>query len=92
MICPDLGSRTVCEWGVNAVNAMPAGSGRKRERHYEHSEENAMDRGESEQRAEEIDARTVDKERAHAGRARRAPRTTGRTRRPGAAPSTAAPT
>ncbi|MGW3246282.1 hypothetical protein [Streptomyces sp. NPDC001070] len=67
---------------------MPAGSGRKRERQYEHGKENAMDQGESEQRTKEIDVRAVDRERAHAGRA---PRTTGRTRRPGTAPSTAAP-
>jgi hypothetical protein len=42
----------------------------KRERQYEHVKESAQDRGESEDRAEEIAARTVNKERARAGEAR----------------------
>ncbi|MGW0970327.1 plasmid stabilization protein [Streptomyces sp. NPDC002516] len=46
---------------------MPAGSNRKRQRQYEHIKESARDRGESEGRAEEIAARTVNKERARAG-------------------------
>ncbi|MFE1290654.1 plasmid stabilization protein [Streptomyces sp. NPDC058751] len=46
---------------------MPAGSNEKRERQYEHIKESAQDRGESESRAEEIAARTVNKERARAG-------------------------
>ncbi|MEV6017024.1 MULTISPECIES: plasmid stabilization protein [unclassified Streptomyces] len=46
---------------------MPAGSSRKRQRQYEHIKESARDRGESESRAEEIAARTVNKERARAG-------------------------
>lgn len=45
---------------------MPAGSNRKRERQYEHIKESARERGESEKRAEEIAARTVNKERARA--------------------------
>ncbi|MGW1535709.1 hypothetical protein [Streptomyces aureus] len=46
---------------------MPAGSNEKRERQYEHIKESARDRGESVKRAEEIAARTVNKERARAG-------------------------
>src|SRR5262245_29900259 len=42
----------------------------KRERQYEHIKESARDRGESEDVAEEIAARTVNKERARAGEAR----------------------
>jgi hypothetical protein len=53
---------------------MPAGSNRKRERQYEHIKGSALQRGESEQRAEEIAARTVNKERARAGESRTASR------------------
>ncbi|MCX4726741.1 plasmid stabilization protein [Streptomyces sp. NPDC090052] len=49
---------------------MPAGSSRKRERQYEHVKESAEKRGTSESRAEEIAARTVNKERARAGEAK----------------------
>jgi hypothetical protein len=48
---------------------------RKRERQYEHIKEGLLDRGESEATAEEIAARTVNKERARAGEARTASRT-----------------
>jgi hypothetical protein len=41
----------------------------KRERQYEHIKEGLRERGESEDRAEEIAARTVNKERARAGEA-----------------------
>ncbi|MGH8936751.1 MAG: plasmid stabilization protein [Acidimicrobiia bacterium] len=41
----------------------------KRERQYEHIKEGLLERGESEDRAEEIAARTVNKERARAGEA-----------------------
>jgi hypothetical protein len=41
----------------------------KRERQYEHIKESALERGESEDTAEEIAARTVNKERARAGEA-----------------------
>ena len=41
----------------------------KRERQYEHIKESAEERGESEDVAEEIAARTVNKERARAGEA-----------------------
>ncbi|GAA2830151.1 hypothetical protein GCM10010441_63320 [Kitasatospora paracochleata] len=54
---------------------MPAGSSPKRERQYEHIKESALDRGESEKRAEEIAARTVNKERARHGESRTASRT-----------------
>ena len=42
----------------------------KRERQYEHIKDSLEDRGTSEDRAEEIAARTVNKERARAGEAR----------------------
>lgn len=48
---------------------MPAGSNRKRERQYEHIKAGLKERGRSEDVAEEIAARTVNKERARAGEA-----------------------
>jgi len=55
--------------------AMPArGWSDKRERQYEHIKEGLRERGESEDTAEEIAARTVNKERARAGEARTASR------------------
>ncbi|MFJ4871903.1 plasmid stabilization protein [Streptomyces sp. NPDC088757] len=51
---------------------MPRGSSPERERQYEHIKESALDRGEGEKRAEEIAARTVNKERARSGEARTA--------------------
>ncbi|MCX5309685.1 plasmid stabilization protein [Streptomyces sp. NBC_00154] len=53
---------------------MPAGSSRKRERQYEHIKESAQERGASEERAKELAARTVNKERARAGEAKTASR------------------
>src|ERR1700749_3009408 len=47
----------------------------KRERQYEHIKEGLEERGRSEGLAEEIAARTVNKERARAGEARQASRT-----------------
>jgi plasmid stabilization system protein ParE len=47
----------------------------KRDRQYEHIKESLLDRGTSEDKAEEIAARTVNKERARAGEAREASRT-----------------
>jgi hypothetical protein len=44
--------------------------GSKRARQYEHVKESALDRGESEDVAEEIAARTVNKERARHGESR----------------------
>jgi hypothetical protein len=48
---------------------------KKRERQYEHIKDGLLERGESEDTAEEIAARTVNKERARAGEARQASRT-----------------
>jgi hypothetical protein len=48
---------------------------RKRERQYEHIKEGLEQRGETESTAEEIAARTVNKERARAGEAKQASRT-----------------
>ncbi len=47
----------------------------KRERQYEHIKEGLEERGRSEDTAEEIAARTVNKERARAGEAKEASRT-----------------
>ena len=47
---------------------------KKRERQYEHIKDGLLERGESEDTAEEIAARTVNKERARAGEAREASR------------------
>jgi hypothetical protein len=49
--------------------------GTKRARQYEHIKESAKDRGASEDRAEEIAARTVNKERARHGESRQRSRT-----------------
>src|SRR3954462_11209424 len=46
----------------------------KRERQYEHIKDGLLDRGESEDTAEEIAARTVNKERARHGEARESSR------------------
>ncbi|WP_405191991.1 plasmid stabilization protein [Streptomyces anthocyanicus] len=54
---------------------MPGGSSPKRERQYEHIKKSAKDRGESTGRAEEIAARTVNKERAQSGESKTASRT-----------------
>jgi len=48
----------------------------KRERQYEHIKESLEERGESDETAEEIAARTVNKERARAGESERSSRTT----------------
>ena len=48
---------------------------KKRERQYEHIKEGLEDRGRDEDEAEEIAARTVNKERARAGEATQASRT-----------------
>jgi hypothetical protein len=57
---------------------MPAGSTAKRERQYEHIKKSAEQRGESTNRAKEIAARTVNKERARSGESERAGRTSTR--------------
>ncbi|WP_329403023.1 plasmid stabilization protein [Streptomyces virginiae] len=57
---------------------MPRGSSPKRERQYEHVKESAEQRGESTKRAEEIAARTVNKERARSGESKTASRSSTR--------------
>ena len=52
--------------------------GTKRARQYEHIKDSAKDRGMSEDRAEEVAARTVNKERARAGESRTASRSSTR--------------
>jgi len=52
--------------------------GTKRARQYEHIKDSAEDRGASEDRAEEIAARTVNKERARSGESRTRSRTSTR--------------
>ncbi len=47
---------------------------KKRERQYEHIKDSLLDRGEREEKAEEIAARTVNKERARAGEAKESSR------------------
>jgi hypothetical protein len=54
---------------------MPQGSSPKRERQYEHIKEGLKKRGRSEDTAEEIAARTVNKERARAGESKQKSRT-----------------
>jgi hypothetical protein len=54
---------------------MPRSWSAKRERQYDHIKEGLLERGRSEDTAEEIAARTVNKERARAGEARESSRT-----------------
>ncbi len=54
---------------------MPAGSSPKRERQYQHIKESLAERGYQEDTAEEIAARTVNKERARHGESKTASRT-----------------
>ncbi|CAM5642772.1 plasmid stabilization protein [Streptomyces avidinii] len=53
---------------------MPRGSSPKRERQYEHIKEGLEQRGEPEDKAKEIAARTVNKERARSGESKTASR------------------
>ena len=53
---------------------MPRAWSAKRERQYEHIKDGLRDRGESKDKAEEIAARTVNKERAQAGEAKQSSR------------------
>jgi plasmid stabilization system protein ParE len=55
--------------------SMPRAWSDKRERQYEHIKDSARERGTNERRAEEIAARTVNKERARSGESRTASRT-----------------
>ncbi|MBW0101323.1 plasmid stabilization protein [Pseudonocardia sp. KRD291] len=54
---------------------MPQAWNDKRERQYEHIKEQTQERGSSEERAEEIAARTVNKDRAQTGESRQASKT-----------------
>jgi hypothetical protein len=54
---------------------MPRGWSDKRERQYDHIKDGLLERGEDEETAEEIAARTVNKERARAGEAKESSRT-----------------
>ncbi len=54
---------------------MPKEWSKKRERQYEHVKESLEDQGRDEETAEEIAARTVNKERARAGESEQASRT-----------------
>ncbi|GLW90071.1 plasmid stabilization protein [Actinokineospora globicatena] len=53
---------------------MPQAWSKKRERQYEHIKDSAEDQGASEKEAKEIAARTVNKNRAQAGEAKQASR------------------
>lgn len=67
--------------------------GSKRARQYEHVKESELDQGRSESRAEEIAARTVNKERARSGESRTTSRTsTGTSHQAAAAGFARAPT
>ena len=57
--------------------------GSKRARQYEHVKQSQLEQGRSEKRAEEIAARTVQKERARAGESRQRSRTSTRDISPG---------
>src|ERR687890_206802 len=61
-------ARQTAEGGGMPPRGVKKGS--KRERQYEHIKDSAKDRGASESRAEEIAARTVNKERARSGESR----------------------
>ena len=54
---------------------MPKAWSKKRERQYEHIKDGLEDQGRSEKTAEEIAARTVNKERARSGEAKESSRT-----------------
>ena len=53
---------------------MPRAWSKKRERQYEHIKDSLLDRGQGEDKAEEIAARTVNKERARHGEAKESSR------------------
>lgn len=74
------GTPSAIQWNVidhlTEGGAVPRGTwNQKRERQYDHIKEGLIDRGESEGQAEEIAARTVNKERARSGESRAASRT-----------------
>lgn len=53
---------------------MPRAWSDKRERQYEHIKDSELDQGRSEDRAEEIAARTVNKQRRETGETKQSPR------------------
>ena len=59
-------------WAQEVGGVTPKAWSAKRERQYEHIKESLEERGEDEDTAEEIAARTVNKERARAGEAKEA--------------------
>src|SRR5918912_195334 len=80
---PGTACRNRCESGKPPLETRkertmpPRGvkKGTKRARQYEHIKESELDQGRSEDRAEEIAARTVNKERARSGEARQRSKT-----------------
>jgi hypothetical protein len=69
------GDRIAIREAREEADAMPQRAwSKKRERQYQHIKEGLRERGESEDTAEEIAARTVNKERARSGEARQASR------------------
>src|SRR5436189_5227159 len=77
----DPGTLQVCRGGDGRQSHQPGRTfvprlwSKKRERQYDHIKEGLRERGETEDTAEEIAARTVNKERARAGEAKQASRT-----------------
>jgi hypothetical protein len=69
------GISTVLKASVEGNRTMPRAWSAKRERQYEHIKEGLEERGRPEETAEEIAARTVNKERAREGEAKTASRT-----------------
>src|SRR2546421_7921057 len=65
----------VCEVSERRNGVPQRARSQKRERQYEHIKEGLLDRGRDEDTAEEIAARTVNKERAQAGEAKESSRT-----------------
>jgi hypothetical protein len=60
-------TRTLLNGGRSTGETMPRSWSDKRERQYEHIKESYEDRGRSPDKAEELAARTVNKERSEAG-------------------------
>jgi hypothetical protein len=72
---PNSSSPTRVRVGGEEVVMPQQAWSKKRERQYEHIKDGLLERGEDEDTAEEIAARTVNKERARSGEAREASRT-----------------
>src|SRR5438067_12380393 len=75
--CEDELLSALSQWGASRKErTVPQSAWNdKRERQYEHIKEGQLERGQDEDTAEEIAARTVNKERARAGEAKEASRT-----------------